>query len=116
MRKTLLAGLAAAVLLAAPAMAQAPATAPSKAPMPPAMTTNPAPAASTRAAAPAARVLDVNSATKAELMELPGIGEARSEAIVKNRPYKGKDDIVAKAGVPRAVYDKLKDRLVARQK
>ncbi|WP_454018771.1 ComEA family DNA-binding protein [Azospirillum sp. Marseille-Q6669] len=33
-----------------------------------------------------AKVIDLNTAGKDELQTLPGIGEARSEAIVKNRP------------------------------
>ncbi len=117
MRKTFLAGLIIAGLSAGPLAAQTAApVAPAKPPMPPAMSTNaPAPAAKP-AAAQAASLVDLNSASKADLMKLPGIGEARSEAIVKNRPYKGKDDIVAKAGVPQNVYDGIKDQLVARQK
>ncbi len=118
MRKSLLAGLALAMLAAGPLAAQtaAPSVAP-KAPTPPPMTTN-APAATKPAAAPAAHgaLIDLNTASKAELMALPGIGEARSEAIVKNRPYKGKDDIVAKAGVPQSTYDAIKDKVVAKQK
>ena len=70
--------------------------------------------------APAAAVasgalIDVNSATAAQLKALPSIGDAYSAAIVKNRPYNGKDDIVAKAGVPQATYDKIKDQIIARQ-
>ena len=119
MRKTLLGGLLLAALTAGPLAAQtaAPVTPGKSAPMPPAMSTNAPtakPAAPT-AAAPAALV-DLNHASKAELMQLPGIGEARSEAIIKNRPYKGKDDIVAKANVPQAVYDSIKDKVIAKQK
>jgi competence protein ComEA len=49
-------------------------------------------------------------------MKLDGIGEARAKAIIKGRPYKGKDDLVAKKIIPQGVYDKIKDRIVAKQK
>ena len=77
-----------------------------------------APSASTprpAAPAPSAQPLDINSASKAELDALPGIGEARSEAIIKGRPYRGKDDLVSRNIVPQSVYDGIKDRIVARQ-
>lgn len=59
--------------------------------------------------------IDINTATVDQLKTLDGIGEARAAAIVKNRPYQRKDQIVAKAGVPQAVYDKIKDRIIAKQ-
>ena len=68
------------------------------------------------AAASSSDQMDVNSATAAQLKTLPGIGDAYAAAIVKNRPYGGKDDIVAKAGVPQATYDKIKDKIIAKQR
>ena len=47
---------------------------------------------------------------------LPGIGDARAKAIVKGRPYSGKDDLVKKTVLSEGVYDKLKDLVIARQK
>jgi competence protein ComEA len=60
--------------------------------------------------------MDINSATEKELATLKGIGEVRAKAIVKGRPYKGKDDLVKKNLVPRTVYDGIKDQIVAKQK
>ena len=68
-----------------------------------------------RPATTAAQPLDINSASKAELDALPGIGEVRSEAIIKGRPYRGKDDLLSRGIVPEGVYDGIKDRIVARQ-
>jgi len=60
-------------------------------------------------------LIDVNSATADVLRTLPGIGEAYAAKIIQNRPYTGKDQIVSKAGVPQATYDKIKDKIIAKQ-
>ena len=65
--------------------------------------------------AAATGLIDVNTANAATLKTIPGIGDAYSTAIIKNRPYKGKDEIVSKAGVPQATYDKIKDKIIAKQ-
>jgi DNA uptake protein ComE-like DNA-binding protein len=86
---------------------------------PPAVTapTITAPAAETRVMKPAVQpVVDINTADKATLEKLKGIGPARADAIIKGRPYKGKDELVEKKILPQSVYDGLKDELVARQK
>jgi len=66
------------------------------------------------ATAPAG-LIDVNSADAATLKTIPGIGDAYAAKIIAGRPYKGKDEIVSKAGVPQATYDKIKDKIIAKQ-
>ncbi len=61
-------------------------------------------------------LMDINSATAKQLATLDGIGEARSAAIVKGRPYSGKDDLVNKKILTQEVYDKIKDQIIAKQK
>jgi competence protein ComEA len=74
------------------------------------------PAAAPAATTPAAPLIDINSATKEELSALKGIGPARSDAIVKGRPYKGKDELVRKSIIPESVYADIKDQIIAKQK
>ena len=60
--------------------------------------------------------MDINTASEKELASLSGIGDVRAKAIVKGRPYKGKNDLVDKKIVPQKVYDDIKDKIIAKQK
>lgn len=62
-----------------------------------------------------AELIDINTATKEQLMTLKGIGEARSDAIIKGRPYRAKNELTDKKIVPDAVYNDIKDLIIARQ-
>jgi competence protein ComEA len=66
-------------------------------------------------AAAAAKLIDINHASEKDLMTLKGIGDARAKAIVKGRPYGGKDDLMRKMIVPEAVYNDIKDQIIAKQ-
>ena len=104
----LIAALALSIFVATPVFAQTPQTAPA---------TKMAPAPAATAAKPAAAaLLDINSASKAELDALPQIGSARADAIIKGRPYKGKDDLINKKIIPQNAYDAIKDKIIAKQK
>ena len=60
-------------------------------------------------------LMDINSASEAELATLKGIGDVRAKAIVKGRPYKGKDELVQKKIIPAGVYKDIKDQIIAKQ-
>jgi competence protein ComEA len=61
------------------------------------------------------QLIDINSASKQELMSLPGIGDAYSQKIIQNRPYRGKNDLVRKNIIPQATYDKISGQIIAKQ-
>jgi DNA uptake protein ComE-like DNA-binding protein len=71
-------------------------------------------AASTSSTAPAPeKRLDVNHATVAELEKIPGLTHPWAERIVRFRPYRTKLDLVEKGILSNAVYDRIKDFVIA---
>lgn len=96
------------VFLAMPALAQNTSSTPSNRPA----TTAPG---TSQGAQHQSGLVDINSASAQELDSLPGIGSARAQAIIANRPYKGKDELVQRKILPQNVYDQIKDKIVAHQ-
>jgi DNA uptake protein ComE-like DNA-binding protein len=60
--------------------------------------------------------VDLNSATRQELMTLPGIGAAEAGRIVANRPYLTKTELVTKNVLPVGPFMSVKNFVVAMPK
>ena len=62
--------------------------------------------------------VNLNTATKEQLMTLPGIGESKAEAIIKYREEYGKftsvEDVKKVNGIKDGVYNKIKDYAVVK--
>ena len=71
--------------------------------------------ATTQAKATAGSLVDLNSASKADLMALPGVGEAISAKIIAGRPWANKGQLLAKGLLGKAAYDKLSPLVIAKQ-
>lgn len=62
------------------------------------------------------KLVDINSAGKAELKTLPGIGDAEADKIIAARPYGSKAHLYTRNIISGAVYDKVKALVIAMQK
>ena len=61
------------------------------------------------------KTIDLNSATKDQLMTLPGLTAAQADRIIDNRPYDDPNDLLTKKVLPRTEYDKIADRVVVKK-
>jgi len=115
---TLAATLSLGLLASSPSFAQAtqPATGGKMAPPPAAAPKADSKMAPAPKADPKAELIDINSASADQLKSIKGIGDAYSAAIIKGRPYKGKDELVQKKIIPEKTYTEIKDKIIAKQK
>ena len=65
-------------------------------------------------AAVKARMVDINTATAAELKAIPGIGDAYAEKIIAGRPYANKAQLKSRNILPVTVYEQVKEQIIAK--
>jgi len=58
--------------------------------------------------------VDINSASKTQLMDLPGIDAKEANRIIASRPYQAKEDLQSRAIIPSAEYQKIEDKITVR--
>jgi competence protein ComEA len=72
-------------------------------------------AAADAKAAAKAKIVDINTASEAELKAIPGIGDAYAAKIIAGRPYAKNDQLKSRNILPAPVYEKTKELLIAKQ-
>lgn len=59
-------------------------------------------------------LIDINTATPAQLKSLPGMGDAYIRRIVEGRPYAAKNQLVTRGILPQAAYDRISSTIIAK--
>ena len=59
--------------------------------------------------------LDLNTATKEQLLTLPGLTEAEADRVIEGRPYNEPGDVVTRRIIPKSEYDKIADRVTIKK-
>jgi DNA uptake protein ComE-like DNA-binding protein len=59
--------------------------------------------------------LDLNTASRDQLMSLPGISASEADRVIAGRPYNDAADIETRHIVPKAEYDRIADQVTARR-
>jgi competence protein ComEA len=126
-RRNLFIGMVVAGMLALPLIAAAEESSSASAAKPAesAMSSQPATTAHTTEAKPASSTshsstksapkVDLNSATREELIKLPGIGEATADKIIAARPFKSKSELTSKGIVTKKEYEAIAAKVIAHQ-
>ena len=56
-----------------------------------------------------ATLIDINSASKAELDKLPGVGESTAQKIIDNRPYARIEDLLNVSGIGESKFEEIRN-------
>jgi competence protein ComEA len=59
--------------------------------------------------------LDLNTATKDQLVSLPDMTESQADRVIAGRPYDSPNDLVKRHILPKAEYDKIADQVTAKR-
>jgi competence protein ComEA len=59
--------------------------------------------------------LDLNSATKEQLLRLPGMTAAEADRVIAGRPWNEPGELVTRHVMPKTEYDKIADQVTAKK-
>lgn len=59
------------------------------------------------------KAVNINKASREDLLTLPGLTEHEADRIIAERPYNDAHDLVRRHILPEAEYDKISDRIIA---
>ena len=59
--------------------------------------------------------LDLNTATRDQLLSLPGVTAEEADRVIAGRPYSEAGDVVTRRIMPKTEYDKIEDRVTAKK-
>jgi DNA uptake protein ComE-like DNA-binding protein len=59
-------------------------------------------------------LLDLNSASETQLLDLPGINRPAARKIISGRPYRDKHDLLDKGILSGSAYQKIRDQVTAK--
>jgi DNA uptake protein ComE-like DNA-binding protein len=59
------------------------------------------------------KVIDINNASRADLLNLPGITQREADRIIAERPFKNANELVARHIIAESEYEKISDRIIA---
>jgi DNA uptake protein ComE-like DNA-binding protein len=59
------------------------------------------------------KTLDINTASREDLLNLPGITQHEADRIIAERPFKNAHELVARHVIPESEYGKISDRIIA---
>jgi DNA uptake protein ComE-like DNA-binding protein len=58
--------------------------------------------------------LDLNTATREQLVSLPGVTAREADRVIAGRPYNDPGDLVTRHIIPKTEYDKIADEVTAK--
>jgi|ERR1700722_16671058 DNA uptake protein ComE-like DNA-binding protein len=61
------------------------------------------------------KTINLNKASKDDLLSLPGITDHEADRVIAERPYASTHELVSRRIVSQEEYDKIKDRIIASQ-
>lgn len=59
------------------------------------------------------KAIDINKASREDLLTLPGLSEREADRIIASRPFNDAHDMVSRRVISATEYEKIRDRVIA---